>query len=188
MKRYLFLSISALLFFYTEIKAQVGTDFWFAPPNVTEYHNPPNFPIYLLITTLDNPATVTISMPANVGFTPIVYNLPANSSQRVDLTSVRTQLETQPTNSVLNTGLRIQATDKITAYYEVSNTNNNELFALKGENGLGTEFYIPMHKDPNFYNHRFTNTPVDYAIASFDIVATSDNTNIIIYSPVLVDG
>ncbi|NSW46341.1 MAG: PKD domain-containing protein [Bacteroidales bacterium] len=188
MKRIILLVAIAFVCSISNIKAQVGTDFWFAPPNVTEYHNPPNFPIYLLITTLDNPATVTVSMPANGSFTPLVYNLPANSSQRVDLTSVRSQLETRPTNTVINTGLRIQATDKITVYYEVSNTNNNEIFALKGENGLGTEFYIPMHKDPNFYNHRFTNTPVDYAIASFDIIATEDNTNVIIYSPVLVDG
>ena len=188
MKRIIFLIAFALICLFSNTKAQVGTDFWFAPPNVTEYHNPPNFPIYLLITTLDNPADVTISMPANGSFIPISLNLPANSSQRVDLTAVRTQLETRPTNSILNTGLRIEATDKITAYYEVANTNNNELFALKGENGLGTEFYIPMHKDPNFYNHRFTNTPIDYAIASFDIVATQDNTNILIYSPVPVDG
>ena len=179
-----------ILFFitYKFIYCQVGTDFWFAPPNVTEYHNPPNFPIYLLITSLDEPATVTISKPADPTFTPLVYNLPPATSQRVDLTSFRTGLETQPTNTILNTGLRIQSTAKITAYYEVSNTNNNELYSLKGENALGTEFYIPMHKDTNFYNHHFSNTPLDLAIASFDIVASENNTTVYIYSPVPLDG
>jgi len=182
------------IIFFTSIiiinfsNAQVGTDFWFAPPNVTEYHNPPNFPIYLLITTLDDPATVTISKPADGSFTPLVYNLPANSSQRVDLSSYRLNLETRPTNTIVNTGLRILSTAKITAYYEVANANNNELYALKGENALGTEFYIPMHKDANFYNHHFGTTPLDLAIASFDIIATENNTTVHIYSPVPLDG
>ncbi|MCX7954699.1 MAG: PKD domain-containing protein [Bacteroidales bacterium] len=184
-KGVIFISLLVLLF---NLKAQVGTTFWFAPPNVTDYHNPPNFPLYLLITTLDNPATVTISQPANPSFTPLIYNIPANTSQRVDLTSYRTLLETTPTNTIKNTGLLISATNKITVYYEVSNANNNEIYALKGENALGTEFYIPMHKDVNFYNHHFSNTPIDYAIASFDIIATEDNTTVLIYSPVPLDG
>ena len=168
--------------------SQLGTDLWFAPPNVTDYHAPPNFPLYLMVTASTLPATVTINQPANAGFVPIVLNLLANQSSRVDLTAFRSQLETTPTNSVLNTGLRIQATNPVSGYYEVSNTNNNEIFALKGPNGLGTEFYIPMHKDGNFYNHHFANVPLDYAIASFDIVATQNATTVTIYSPVPVDG
>jgi gliding motility-associated-like protein len=169
--------------------SQLGTEFWFAPPNVTEYHNPPNFPIYLMVTASDQAATVTISQPANgAGFTPITINLAAFESQRVDLTARRTIMETRPTNTIVNTGLLVSSNSPVSCYYEVANTNNNEIYALKGPNGLGTEFYIPMHKDPAFYNHRFTTTPVDYAIASFDIVATQNNTTVQIYSPVAVDG
>ncbi|MCX7954382.1 MAG: IgGFc-binding protein, partial [Bacteroidales bacterium] len=180
--------INTFFHFSIALFSQVGTTFWFAPPNASDYHNPPNFPLFLLITTFNDPATVTISQPANPSFTPLVYNIPPNTAQRVNLTTFRTLLETQPTNTVLNTGLLITSTDTITVYYEVSNNNNNEIYALKGENALGTEFYIPMHKDVNFYNHHFSNTPTDYAIASFDIIATQNNTNVYIYSPVPLDG
>ena len=51
-------------------------------------------PTSFIITTYDLPATVTISEPANdissfpaTGFTPIVVNIPANSTQRVQLWS-----------------------------------------------------------------------------------------------------
>ncbi|PKP18375.1 MAG: hypothetical protein CVU05_13630, partial [Bacteroidetes bacterium HGW-Bacteroidetes-21] len=181
--------LSALLLFFGYVSnAQLGTEFWFAPPNVTDYHNPPDFPLYLMITASDQPAVVTISQPANAGFTPITVSLLAFESSRVDLTAFRGVLETKPTNTILSTGLFIEASNPVSAYYEVANSNNNEIFALKGPNGLGTEFYIPMHKEVAFYNQHFTNTPLDYAIASFDIVATENNTTVQIYSPVAVDG
>jgi len=166
---------------------QSGTDFWFAPPEVTDLHNPPGaVPIYLLVSTYAQPATVTISQPANGAFTPIVVNLNANSTSRINLSAFKTSLETEPTNTVLNTGLRIQATNTIVAYYEVSNSNNTDIFALKGANGLGKEFYIPLHKHAPFYNHTFANPHEAYA--SFDIVATQNNTTVTIYSPVAMDG
>lgn len=182
----IFCSIFLCLFF-SNLNAQSGTDFWFAPPDVTDLHNPPGGePIYLLISSFNQPATVTISQPANPGFTPITVNLAANSSTRINLTPFKSQLETRPTNTVLNTGLRIQSTAKIQCYYEVSNTNNTDIFALKGPNGLGKEFYIPLHKHAPFYNHTFSSPHL--AIASFDIVATQNNTQVTIYSPVPVDG
>lgn len=171
--------------------AQTGTEFWVAPPDVTYLHNTPgDQPIYLNVTTGAAPATVTISQPANAAFNggaPIVLNLAASTAMRYDLTALKTQLETRPTNTVCNTGLRIQATADITCYYEVSNTNNPDIIALKGANGLGREFYIPLHKYAPFHNHDFAST-VDPAFASFDIVATQNNTAVMIYSPVAVDG
>ncbi len=168
--------------------AQSGTEFWFAPPDVTFSHNSPGgVPIYLNLSSFDDPATVTIDQPANPGFTPIVVVLGANASHQEDLTAFVGDLETTPTNTILNTGLRISATDTITAYYEVSNTNNADIFSLKGKSSLGKEFYIPLHKHEAFYNHSTYSAP-HLAYASFDIVATVDNTVVTIYTPVDVDG
>ena len=180
-------------FFYTLFVstiglAQSGTEFWFAPPDVTFSHNSPGgVPIYLNLSTFDGAATVTIDQPANPGFTPIVVSMLANDSHQEDLSAFVADLETTPTDSVLQTGLRIVATDTITAYYEVSNTNNADIFSLKGKASLGQEFYIPLHKHEAFWNHDTYSSP-HLAYASFDIVATQDNTTVTIYSPVDVDG
>ncbi|MBK9514605.1 MAG: IgGFc-binding protein, partial [Flavobacteriales bacterium] len=190
MKKALLLVLGLLL---TElVQAQTGTEFWMAPPDVTLRHNMPgDEPIFINVAAGNAPATVTISQPANAGFNggvPIVLNLAANTSTRYNLTALKAQLETRPTNAVLNTGLRIQSTANITCYYEPSNTNNPDIMALKGANGLGTEFYIPLHKHAPFYNHNFSPNDADLAFASFDIVATENNTLVMIYSPVAVDG
>ena len=167
---------------------QSGTEFWFAPPDVTFSHNSPGgVPIYLNISTFNGAATVTIDQPANPSFTPIVVSMAANSSHQEDLSAFVGDLETAPTNTILSTGLRIVATDTITAYYEVSNTNNADIFSLKGKASLGQEFYIPLHKHAPFYNHDVWSSP-NLAYASFDIVATQNNTTVTIYSPVDVDG
>ncbi|MEZ4789735.1 MAG: PKD domain-containing protein [Flavobacteriales bacterium] len=167
--------------------AQTGTEFWLAPPEVTSSHG--DQPIYINVTSTGLPAVVTISQPANPAFnggSPIVLNLAANTAQRYDLTSLKNQLETRPTDAVLNTGLYIQSTSNITCYYEPSFTNNPDIAALKGANGLGTEFYIPLHKHAPFYNHGYGNP--NKAYASFDIVATENGTLVMIYSPLPVDG
>lgn len=170
------------------VLAQSGTEFWFAPPDVTFSHNSPGgVPIYLNISTFSGAATVTIDQPANAGFTPITIVMTANSSHQENLSAFVAALETAPTNTILSTGLRIIATDTITAYYEVSNTNNADIFSLKGKASLGQEFYIPLHKHEAFWNQDTYSNP-NLAYASFDIVATENNTSVTIYSPVDVDG
>lgn len=186
MKRVLLLCVLLFLFITNNI-AQSGTEFWLAPPDVTELHNSPGgVPIYLNISTFSKAATVTIDQPANPSFTPIVINLAANTAHQENLSSFVSVLETRPTNTVLNTGLRVSSTEIITAYYEVSNTSNPDIFALKGKNALGDEFYIPLHNHAPFYNHTFASPHP--AFASFEIVATEDSTDVTIFSPVPVDG
>ena len=185
MKQALLLLLGLLLAGY--LQAQTGTEFWLAPPEVTSSHG--DEPIYINVTTLDQPAVVTISQPANAAFnggTPIVLTMAANTAQRYNLTSLKAALETRPTNTVLNTGLRVSATANISCYYVPSFTNNPDIAALKGANSLGTEFYIPLHKHAPFYNHGFAAPNLAYA--SFDIVATENGTLVMIYSPVPVDG
>lgn len=172
------------------ILAQSGTEFWFAPPDITDLHNAPGGePLYLFLSSTGQPATVTIEQPANPSFNggaPIVVTVAANKSTRVNLTPFKAALETRPTNAVLNTGLRISSTSTITCYYECANNNNTDIWALKGANGLGTEFYIPLHKHAPFQNFVFSAPHL--AFASFDICATENNTVVTIYSPTQVDG
>ncbi|SFE00587.1 hypothetical protein SAMN05444380_10589 [Thermophagus xiamenensis] len=64
MKFYTFLLISFGLSFLLPQKAtsQIDTIFWFVAPEVT--HNHGDNPVSFRITALDQPANVTISMPA----------------------------------------------------------------------------------------------------------------------------
>jgi len=170
---------------------QTGTDFWFAAPEVTAGHNDagPKFRFTNTSSTLT--ANVTVTFPAQplllITPTPIVIAPNGTATLILDANpnNYKAAIENTPTNTVLNKGIHITSDVPITAYYEVDNSNNNEIFALKGANGLGTEFYIPMTTNPNLSLH----TPlVPSAAATFDIVATQDNTTVQIYTRVPVDG
>jgi hypothetical protein len=174
------------------IQAQTGTEFWMAPPDVTLRHNMPgDEPIFLNVTTGNAAATVTVSQPADPAFnggSPIVLNVPANSAVRHNMTTLKAQLETRPTNSIRNTGLRIQSTANITCYYESSNTNNPDIMALKGANGWAPSSTSHCTSTPPSTTTASSPNNADLAFASFDIVATENNTLVLIYSPVAVDG
>ncbi len=179
-----------LILLASELKvfAQSGTEFWLAPPEITNLHNSPGGePLYVLISSTGQASTVTIEQPANGAFVPIVVNVAADKSTRVNLTAFKSQLETRPTDTVLNTGLHITSTTSITCYYQCANTNNTDIWALKGPNAEGTEFYIPLPKHAPFYNEASFAAP-HQAYASFDICATQNNTVVTIYSPTPVDG
>lgn len=174
-----FLFVSVFLLFLTNINkvySQLDTVFWFAAPEVAIANLTFDRPIYLWITSSNAPSQVTITQPANPAFTPIILNLPPLSTNFVDLTNWIDQIECKPANQVLNYGLKITATTPITAYYEVVSLQcncNPEIFALKGRNGLGTNFFIPMQNFLANSNHS-SYQPTPYC--SFDIVATEDNT------------
>lgn len=161
-----------------QAKAQTDTEFWFVAPDVSVGNQAFDTPIVLRITTLSEPSVVTISQPANPSFTPIVTNIAANSTSTVNLTPFLNQIETAPYNTVLNTGLHITSTADVSVYYEVVSGQcncNPEIFALKGANALGTDFYVPFQ---NFFSNGSTYNPVPYA--AINIVATENNTNVTI--------
>lgn len=169
--------------------AQTGTEFWFAPPNITDLHRPTEInEVYINITSLDQDATVHIWQPANLGGVDMTVTIPANTSQKIYLGANIADLETKPTSMVLNTGLLVESTEEITAYYEYDNRNNADVFALKGANSLGTNFYIPLHSYSGFPNHDYSTASFDdMAYTSFDIVATEDNTTIVVHPSSNVD-
>ncbi len=166
-----------LILFSNFVWAQGGREFWFAAPEVTSKHA--DRPIVLRISSFDKPAEITISQPANPSFGIIKQTVSANSFVSVDLTNKIELIETKPPGKVLKTGLLIQASNEISAYYEEEgvssrlSADNAEIFTLKGNNALGTLFYIPMQTlYPNHTGINFN------AFASFDIVATENNTTI----------
>lgn len=173
--------------------SQTDTEFWFVAPEVTYGHNfPGGIPAVIRLATLDLPSQVIVTMPANAynpvtnpnGFVPDTVNIPANSAANVDVSKyIRTigvtgepgevnQLENKPlTPSGINGfGIHITASTRITAYYEISNIYNNDIWALKGRNALGTEFFTPFQTHGNNGSY----TPKPYS--AIDIVATEDNT------------
>ncbi len=171
MKRILFIAglLVQCLYGFT----QTDTSFWFVAPDCTSSHA--QSPNYFRITAQGLPATVTISQPANPSFTPIVVNIAANSVSTIDVTSRLNMIENAPYNQVLNYGIKISATNLITAYYEQASNLNPDIFPLKGKNALGTEFLIPAQ---NTWSNGTSYNPV--ANNKFDIVATEDNTTVTI--------
>ncbi len=151
--------------------AQIDDLFWFAAPDITagHQHNPMTF----CVTSFSNPATVVISQPANPSFTPITINLNPYSYYALDVTAQENIVETTPNNTVCNTGFKITSTANISAYYQTG-ANNSEIYTLKGRNALGTEFVVPMQ---NFLN---TGNFTPQALSSVEIVATEDNTTVVI--------
>ena len=205
MKRFVF-SVFLFLMLGSSFRSfgQTDTEFWFVVPEVTWQHNfPGGVPAYLRLSSMAFAATVTISMPANqyhptlnpTGFKDIVVNLLPNSTQSVDMAPFIRKVpavagEAGEANVVENKaytasgvnsiGLHITSTNVITAYYEDGNIDNSDIWALKGKNALGTEFYTPFqNQTPNV----FFPAPAP-AYSAIDIVATEDNTTISITPPI----
>jgi len=156
--------------------AQVDTRFWFVAPDVTAGHGTNGGrPIFLRFTTLNVASSVIISQPANPSFTPVQFNMAANSNYSVDLTTFIDAIENTPPNTVLNKGLLIVATAPLSVYYEVNNENNADIFALKGSNALGKLFYVSAQTVLP-YDNRWGYNPAP--LRSFEVVATEDNTTI----------
>ncbi len=149
--------------------AQTDTSFWFAAPEVSQQHA--DRPIQLKLATGAQAANIRVSQPANPAFPVQTVYLPPNTAHSVDLTNYIDLVENRPANQVLNKGLLIQSSSFITAYYEVNTQLNPDIFTLKGRNALGNEFFIPFQT--------LTSNSLG-GKASFDIVATEDNTTVTI--------
>ncbi len=175
----------AILFFLLntiqhDVHAQSDTSFWFAAPdlNGTISSGPgADRPIFLRVSASSASANIIISQPANPLFIPIVASISANTSQSFDLTSLITDIENDQVNTVMNKGLLIRSTEKISCYYDVVNTRSGDIFALKGKNALGNNFVVPF--DMLFAN-RTNATEATTNTNDFVLVATEDNTQITI--------
>ena len=164
--------IGILLGFSPNLKAQKDTAFWFAAPEIANSIG--DSPVFLRFLSYNDPATITVSQPANGGFTPIVVNLGSNSIDSIDLTAFLADIESPAGNTVSTNGLKITSTGIISAYYELLANGNRELFSLKGAQSLGDNFYTPFQKS---WNNGVT-TPASFS--SIEIVASEDGTTVLI--------
>lgn len=167
--RRLYLFIFFLLIIHYHGFAQIDTEFWFAPPEVTSGHG--DSPVYLRISTQNQAATVRIFQPAKGSAELVSFLIAATTTQSVDLSNLISDLETNIPDAVMKTGIRIVSTAPITAYYEEASALNAEIFVLKGKNALGNNFIVPWQ---NIYDNSSDYRPLAYA--SFDVVATRNNT------------
>ena len=169
-----YLIVFALFLRHIACFAQIDTEFWFAPPEITAGHG--DQPIYLRISSQDQPATVYVTQPALTNPEIATISLAANTTQTLNLTNYKSSLETIFSATVMKTGLKVASTAPITVYYEVGSVFNAEIFVLKGRNAIGKEFIIPWQ---TAYDNSIQFSPTPYA--SFDIVATEDNTVITVW-------
>lgn len=174
-----FVFISLLIVINSSL-AQQDTLFWFAAPDISSGEG--QSPIYLKFQSYDQASVVTVSLPANGAFVPVVVNLTAYDNDSINLTPFIAQIEPPTANVVDNTGIKITATTKITAYYEVVAASNREMFSLKGNKSIGANFYTPFQKN---WDNAVT-APATYS--SFEIVATEDNTTVLITPRTAITG
>ena len=177
LKGLLFLVVGA---YSTVLSAQVDTEFWFVVPEISHRGSTGGKPATLRLATLELEATVTIEMPANPAFVPIVLNIPANDDAAVDLSHLIddvispniTGLENKPlTPDGINPfGLHITSTNMINAYWEVNYIFGADIWTLKGSNGLGTLYYTPFQTE---YSNHLTMMP---SYSAIDVVAIQDGT------------
>ena len=165
---FLILTLSSVLSY-----AQQDTEFWFAAPYINCEHGSSS-PYRLVVFAFDRAATVTISMPANPDFKPIVREITANSYANIVLAQDKSEgdaIITTPFNEITNRGLLIESTSRVECYYQIDG-DNSEAFTLKGRNALGTDFLVTGQKS---YNNGSTGDWYG-ARNSIHIVATEDNT------------
>lgn len=179
--------IILLLCFSFFIKAQTDNEFWFAAPDVSSQHscgpNPPNnfngTPISMYVTA-EQATTVTIDLPADTSFNAITFTLNAGEHRKVNLVAPYnpSRFENYTMEWPLAVGHTVQkkgihivsSPGNITAYYELNNQCNRDIFALKGKNALGKDFYVSTQN--YFPNGAYGGT----AFSGFVIVATEDST------------
>ena len=170
--------------------AQTDNLFWFAAPDVSSVHGSgepeggDGRPIYMHFTAV-LPTTVTLSQPANPGFTPITFSLDAMEHHSIKLSAIMDpakienypqNLPVGPTDSVQNKAFLVTAgPGEITCYYELDNYYNRDIFALKGRNGLGKNFYLSTQ---NFFDNGIYGGT---AWSGFVVAATENNTRIVVY-------
>jgi gliding motility-associated-like protein len=156
--------------------AQRDTLFWFAAPDVSSGYGNFDFPIVFHITAYNSPAVVSITQPAGTLPSQTVI-VAANSSVSVDLTTFLTDVECSAINTVIDKGIKITASNEVGIYYEVGEGHlSPDLFSLKGQSGLGTDFIISAQT----FMPNGGYSPVPYSC--FAIVSTVNN-NMVTINP-----
>ncbi|MBP5649864.1 MAG: VCBS repeat-containing protein [Bacteroidales bacterium] len=179
MEKKLVLLFALLTMLSGALRAQIDTEFWFAPPDIAVTHS--QVPIRFCFTTYDSAAVITVEQPNNSAFPTSTITVPADNFYVLDVSSWVDDIETKPINTVLDRGFYIHSTSSISCYYECEGVNS-EIYTLKGRNSLGTYFVVPMQTTQ--YNS-LGDTLYGNKI---EIIATEDNTVVQITAPVALKG
>ncbi|MDR3261758.1 MAG: T9SS type A sorting domain-containing protein, partial [Tannerella sp.] len=156
-------------------------EFWFVAPDVL--HNHGDRPVMFVFSNPDplNPVEVTLQLKAAGTTVPsVTVTVPAGGAQVVssagpiDIDDVENPIASSGTPT--DFGIHI-TTDggKILAYYMVAHEYQRDLFALKGKQALGTDFYTPFQGITQDFPQG-TGAVSDLAHSQIDIVATENNT------------
>jgi len=178
----LFAKILLFIFFSVPFFAhsQADTEFWLTIPELTQTHGVEwgngGMIKHVVVSAMERPATVTASVPADPSFKPIVVNVAANTTERINFEDFNTLLELIDYDIVTKQGILIESSDTITAYLESMEVYNPDVFTLKGRHSLGTDFYVPFQNQTSINDF---GTAVQ-AYCSIDIVATEDDTDVTI--------
>lgn len=164
-----------------ETSAQ-NKEFWFVAPDAAKAHS--DRPVFFMITAGARESEVTISMPANDSFLPKTRALAPYESWKVDFSSDEEMdlIENSINDSykVTEKGILITATNAVSAYYEINGGSQKEIFTLKGEKALGSEFYTPFQ---TAYDISTKASFKNQAFRQIQIVATEDNTVVHFQAP-----
>ncbi|MFW5707008.1 MAG: PKD domain-containing protein [Bacteroidota bacterium] len=167
-----------VLLSFRPLMGQTDTDFWFAVPKVSTDHGwdveqEGGRKFYFRFANLNLANTIHISMPANPAFDPIIVNMAPNEALTVEVTHLIHQLWAENPNQIYNRGIYIKAENLTTAYFEVGTHYNPDIFALKGKNAMGEEFFVPFQD--HFRNGNYAG---DQPYSGIYIVATQDMTTV----------
>lgn len=161
---------------FLKFEAQIDTSFWFVAPDIASSLG--ESPIKMYFTTYSNASVVKIRQPANSSFAVVSKTISAFSVDSLDLTPVIGMVENTLADSVLKNGIYISATNSISVVYAIKAPAHKEMISLKGRKAVGTDFYAP------FQNQWRTALPTSTAnprsASAIDIVATQNNTSVLI--------
>ncbi len=166
--------IFLLPFMVNSAFAQTDTLFWFSVPKVVKHVPDTEKTILFRLAAANEAAEVHLTQPANPTGLDITIQIPAMQSQTVNITPWLATIENAPNDTITNHGIRIQASAKISAYMEATDSDdvafNPEIYVLKGKAALGKQFYLPFQ---DYWDGG--STP-----QAFTLVATEDNTTVVI--------
>ncbi|MBO7476350.1 MAG: leucine-rich repeat domain-containing protein [Salinivirgaceae bacterium] len=197
MKRFLTLTICAFAMSLCA-NAQTDTEFWFCIPQLTTQHETDE-PMLFITSASDETAHVTIEMPLQPLFEPVVLAVPSGEQRSYNFkpyltgsysgegnfiesglaTGVKNETVIYESCQILNKGFRITSDHPITAYLQRGKTNNCDIWALKGRNAFGEYFIVPSEDIGNCNEVHSTAMKAESkehpgAWSAIDIVAVED--------------
>lgn len=96
----------------------------------------------------------------------------------IDLTPILASVENTPANSVLKKGIYISASTNVSVVYSIEAPTHKEMLSLKGQKAVGTDFYTPFQNQ--WRTSAPTSTSIPRSASAIDIVATKNNTSVLI--------